>query len=138
MVGTLSFCFYDISLRQDKEYIAAILVQNGNYTVQVQAGHKNNDRIRLKIYKRSSQTLVALWHTHGSKGLARSYFSRTDTELSNKLKVPIYLTNPEEEIRRYDPGTRVIKMGGKVKSSNYRIPRGSAAGFLVSSNFADL
>jgi hypothetical protein len=133
LVEELSICYHAISFKQDREFMGAILEEDGTYEVQVQPGAKGHDTVRLRFRRRTNQTLTALWHTHGGKGYARTYFSKTDTDLANQLNVPFYLTDPEGDIRRFDPGAKVMKTGKRIANTKDRVKRGSAAGFLISS-----
>ena len=128
-VGVLSQCYYKPSLREDREYIAAILEANGVFKIAVQTGRRGKDEVTLRIRRKKSQKLVALWHTHGAQGFARDHFSPTDTALVNRLSVPFFLTDPAGVIKRFDPGTKVLR--GNKRITGGRIPRGSATGIII-------
>ena len=67
-VDALSKSFHRKSIFTDREYMAAILEDNGVYRVTVQAGSPGKDKVRMNIRLKKGQTLVALWHTHGAPG----------------------------------------------------------------------
>jgi len=133
-VDALSQCYHQISISEDREFMAAILQSSGLYQVRVTAGSRGRNKISLSFSRRKNQKIVALWHTHGAQGFARNYFSPTDTALSNQLDVPFYLTDPDGIISRFDPGGSVQKRRGHmVRDRRERTVAGSALGMVVGS-----
>lgn len=98
-VDVLSISYHQRSIREDREYIAAILEENGVYRVMVQAGSPGKDKVSMKIRLKKSQALVALWHTHGAPGRMREWYSATDSKTVRTTGVPFYLTTPRGKIK---------------------------------------
>ncbi len=98
-VDVLSINFHQRSIREDREYIAAILEENCVYRVTVQAGSPGKDEVSMKIRLKECQTLVALWHTHGAPGPRRELYSATDSRTVRKTGLPFYLTTPHGKIK---------------------------------------
>ncbi len=96
----LSTSYHRRSIRENREYLAAILEENGVYRVMVQAGRRDEDRVRMKIRLKKSQALVALWHTHGAPGWRQDQFSRTDRKTARTTGVPLYLHTPGGQHKR--------------------------------------
>jgi len=93
-LDVLSISYHRRSILQDREYMAAILEDNGVYRVMVQAGPPDKHEVSMKIRLKKSQTLVALWHTHGAPGARRELYSATDSRTVRTMGVPFYLTTP--------------------------------------------
>ncbi len=91
-LDVLSKSYHQRSIREDREFMAAILEENGVYRVTVQAGRRGKDKVRMEIPLKKSQTLVALWHTHGAPGLRRELYSATDSRTVTTTGVPFYLS----------------------------------------------
>ncbi len=98
-VYVLSVRYHETSIQEDREYIAAILEENGVYRVQVQAGSPGKDSVSMKIRRKKSQALVALWHTHGAQGPRRELYSGTDSKTVRTTGLPFYLTTPRGKIK---------------------------------------
>ncbi len=98
-VYVLSVSYHQTSIREDREYIAAILKANGVYRVQVHAGSPGNDSVSMKIRRKKGQALVALWHTHGRPGPMREWYSATDSKTVRTTGLPFYLTTPLGKIK---------------------------------------
>ena len=99
-VYVLSISYHKRSIREDREYIAAILEENCVYRVTVQAGSPGKDEVSMKIRLKKSQTLVALWHTHGVPRRLSERFSATDRKTAQKTGVPLYLHTPLGQHKR--------------------------------------
>ncbi len=130
-VSALSQCYLQRSVLQDREYIAGILEKDGLYQVTIVTGISGKDDVRIRIKPTENQLLVALWHTHGDHGLAREFFSPTDSAVVKRLQLPFYLTDPDGVIRRLDPGAKVYRIGKRLAGTSMRIPPGSAKGIVV-------
>lgn len=93
-LDALSISYHRRSILQDREYMAAILEDNGVYRVTVQAGSPGKDKVRMNIRLKTGQTLVALWHTHGAPGGRREMYSAADSRTVTTTGVPFYLSTP--------------------------------------------
>jgi len=124
-VEKLSRCYHRRSYREDREYIAAILEEDGNYTVIVQAGARGRDEVSLKIRHRKSQILNSIWHTHGAPGPQRDRYSPTDSRTVRATGLPFYLVTPDGTIKVL--GQR--KNGGAMS----RVTQGWNAGTVIGS-----
>ncbi len=98
-VYVLSISYHQRSIREDREYIAAILEENCAYRVTVQAGSPGEAKVRMKIRPKKSQTLVALWHTHGAPAPLSEWYSATDSKTVRTTGLPFYLTTPRGKIK---------------------------------------
>ncbi len=79
-LDALSISYHQRSIREDREYMAAILEENGVYRVTVQKERpRSRHKVIMKIRRKKSQTLVAVWHTHGAPGPMQELFSPTDS-----------------------------------------------------------
>ncbi len=87
----LSMSYHGRSIREDREYVAAILEDNGVYRVMVQAGSPGKNSVTMSLRRKKSQTLVALWHTHFAQGSMGERFSATDRKTARRIGVPLYL-----------------------------------------------
>ena len=96
----LSMSYHPRSIREDREYLAAILEDNGVYRVMVQAGSPGEHTVSMTIRHKKSQTLVALWHTHGVPRRLSEQFSATDRKTAQKTGVPLYLHTPLGQFKR--------------------------------------
>ncbi|MCZ6888473.1 MAG: hypothetical protein O7H39_08255 [Gammaproteobacteria bacterium] len=85
------------------KYTAAIISDGVRVHVTVEASEPGLDVGWLTIRLRRGESLVALWHTHGSRGFGREQFSSGDVALARRLAIPIFLTNPKGHLARYDP-----------------------------------
>ena len=98
-LDALSISYHRRSIREDREYMAAILEDNGVYRVTVQAGRRGKYKVSMKIRRKKSQTLVALWHTHVTPGPRQELFSATDSRTVTTTGVPMYLTTPRGKLK---------------------------------------
>ncbi len=98
-LDVLSKSYHQRSIREDREYMAVILEENGVYRVTVQAGSPGKDEMSMKIGRKKGQTLVALWHTHGARGSGREHYSATDSRTVLTTGVPVYLTTPRGKLK---------------------------------------
>jgi len=101
-VYVLSISYHQRSIREDREYIAAIFEENCAYRVTVQAGSPGEAKVRMKIRPKKSQTLVALWHTHGAPAPLSEWYSATDSKTVRTTGLPFYLTTPRGKIKVLD------------------------------------
>ncbi len=99
-LDALSRSYHRRSILQDREYAAAIFEENGVYRVTVQKERRGSrHKVIMKIRRKKSQTLVAVWHTHGAPGPSQEYFSPTDRKTARTTGVPMYLTTPLGKIK---------------------------------------
>jgi len=96
----LSKSYHRKSIGEDREYLAAILEENGVYRVMVQAGSPGEHTVKMTIRRKKSQTLVALWHTHGVPRRGSERFSATDRKTERTTGVPLYLHTPRGQFKR--------------------------------------
>ncbi|MCZ6870193.1 MAG: DUF4329 domain-containing protein [Gammaproteobacteria bacterium] len=135
-VVSMSRCYLDISVREDREYIGAVLSVEAGYTFVVQKGEIGRGNARLRVSVPKGQRVVALWHTHGAPGPARQFFSPTDTKRAARMNLPFYLTDPTGAIRVYRPGD--VRNGVEKRTgSRMQVVPGSALGTLVVSRAGD-
>ncbi len=99
-LDALSISYHQRSSREDREYMAAILEENGVYRVMVQAGSPGKHTVRMTIRREKSQTLVALWHTHWARVPTSERFSSTDRRTARTTGVPFYLHTPRGQHKR--------------------------------------
>ena len=69
------------SIREDREFMGAILRHDDCYTFTVGAGQPGRDRIAVRIAVPAGAEIVAFWHTHGARHPSHRYFSDVDTAL---------------------------------------------------------
>ena len=103
---SLAKCFHAMSVRDDREYTAAIVSDTNGYSVQIEVSEPGLDVAWMTIRLKAGQSLVGLWHTHGRRGFGRERFSAADVALGRRLGVTMYLTNPKGQLRRLDPPRR--------------------------------
>lgn len=60
---------------------------------------------KVAIRWRDGEELVGYWHTHGAAGAGRHVFSPADTKLADERGRPIYLADPNGDVKVYRPGT---------------------------------
>ncbi len=95
----LSIKYRRRSIRENREYMAAILEDNGVYRVTVQPGSPGEDEVSMEIRLKKSQTLVALWHTHGALAPTSEWYSATDIKTARTIGLDFYLTTPRGKFK---------------------------------------
>jgi hypothetical protein len=128
----LSACYAAHSADEDREYFAAILRNPDGFVFVVDAGRHGVDEVSLRFTPLRGEVFVALWHTHGARGLNRELFSPTDTALVKRMRVPFYLTDPKGVLRVFRPGDRV--RAPRRDRSTVRAPSGAATGTVLAAN----
>jgi len=98
-LAALHICYRRRSIREDREYMAAILEDNGVYRVTIQAGSPGEAKVRMKIRPKKGQTLVALWHTHGALAPTSEWYSATDIKTARTIGLDFYLTTPRGKFK---------------------------------------
>lgn len=96
------------SIRDDREFLGAILVRAGSYFYSAAAGEAGRDRITARIRFPESFDIVAFWHTHGAHGEHRHLFSALDTHLANSQGRPFYLADHTGALKVFSPGDRIL------------------------------
>ena len=66
------------SIREDREFLGAVLRRGSDYHYSLVPGHVGADRIRARLVLPDGYELVAFWHTHGAAATERRYFSVVD------------------------------------------------------------
>ncbi|HEX7036415.1 MAG TPA: DUF4329 domain-containing protein [Pseudomonadales bacterium] len=127
-VTALSDCYFDRSLDEDREYVAAILQTPQGFVGLVMVNEPGHDRFHLRFRLAADERLVALWHTHGAAGPSRELFSSADTRVANELGLHSYLTTPAGETRLYVPGSPTPTLRDRFRRV---LPHGSATGSVV-------
>lgn len=123
------------SVREDREYVGAILRRGDDYRYTTAPGQAGADRIRARLEVPAGWEVVALWHTHGAAGPARHVFSRFDGELVAATGKPLYLADPAGALRVLKPGAprlpsrtaralRLPATGGFAAGETLRGPEG--------------
>ncbi len=125
--------FLDLSIRQDTEFVGAILrTSDGAYEFTQGRGQPGQSKVSFRIRRPAETEIIGLWHTHGDHGPSRAIFSPTDAELVRKTGLPFYLITPDGEIRVLRPDhveggrTRI-----RIQGTMARLPRGSHPGERV-------
>lgn len=68
----------------------------------------------------------------------RNYFSEIDTQIANKLKRPIFLSDPSGALRVFNLGDSVFRSTVRVPGGRgARVPRGSAEGTQVTDELGE-
>ena len=103
-VRNAAFQYREYSTQEDREYMGGILQQDAAFYYSVGKGKRGQDRITVRIKVPQGARLVALWHTHGAQHWSRRYFSEIDTELVERLRLPLYLADPAGDLHVFRPG----------------------------------
>ncbi|MBL8202133.1 MAG: DUF4329 domain-containing protein [Chromatiales bacterium] len=118
------------SIREDREFIGAVLRRGADFHYSVAPGHAGVDRIQARLAIPAGFELVALWHTHGAAAPERVYFSRVDADLVTSTGKPLYLADPTGALRVLAPGApRLTAMAARRLGLPHR--PGFAAGEQV-------
>ncbi len=131
-----------VSIRQDREFMGAILHDGECYAYTVVAGERRRDQITVKITVDETVDVVAFWHTHGAKYAGNRYFSDVDTRLVDQWQKPLYLADYTGALRIISPGARTLssvrarELGlpariGYAKGRVVRDANGHRARFLI-------
>ncbi len=92
------------SIREDREFLGAVLRRGSDFHYSVVPGHSGADRIRARLIVPDGFELVALWHTHGAAAPERRYFSIVDADLVARTGKPLYLADYTGALRVLKPG----------------------------------
>ena len=97
-----------VSVREDREFMGAVLRDGECYQVTVNAGEPGRDAITARIPVRPGIDLVAFWHTHGARTRSNQYFSAVDTRLVKRWQKPFYLADYTGVLKIMVPGGRTL------------------------------
>lgn len=92
------------SIREDREFMGAILRHDDCYTFTVDAGERGRDRVSVRIVVPAGAEIVAFWHTHGARHHSRRYFSDVDTALVDSWQKRFYLADYTGTLKVIAPG----------------------------------
>jgi hypothetical protein len=92
------------SIREDREFLGAVLRRGSDFHYSVVPGHTGADRIRVRLTIPDGFELVALWHTHGAAAPERQFFSIVDAQLVARTGKPLYLADYTGALRVLRPG----------------------------------
>lgn len=92
------------SVREDREFLGAVLRRGEEYHYSVAPGQPGADRIRAHLQVPDGFELVALWHTHGGPAPERRFFSAVDGALVARTGLPLYLADYTGALRVLRPG----------------------------------
>jgi hypothetical protein len=97
-----------LSIREDREFMGAILRRDDHYTFTVGAGAPGADRVSVRIVVPEGYELVAFWHTHGAAHHVHRYFSHIDTALVRKWQKRFYLADYTGTLKVMAPGAATL------------------------------
>jgi len=110
------------SIREDREFMGAILRRDDCYTYTVGAGEPGHDRITVRIEIPVGAEVVAFWHTHGGKQHRHRYFSAVDTALVEAWQKRFYLADFTGRLKVMAPGAPRLS---PQRARKLRLPAGS-------------
>lgn len=105
--------FNQESKSTDKEFMGYVIDCPDGHRVTYAEGQARTGEISIRIAIPKECTLTAVWHTHGSKGKHKHYFSPNDIAIAEQLNVPIYMIDPDDVIRKFSKGDRVRSAVGR-------------------------
>lgn len=107
------------SIREDREFLGAILSDGDRYTFTVDAGRPRQDRITVRIEVPAGTEVVAFWHTHGARRHSNRYFSAVDTALVENLQKRFYLADFTGTLKVMAPGAPTLS---RVRARRLGLP----------------
>ncbi len=93
------------SIREDREYLGAVLRRGTGFHYSVAPGQAGADRIQVRLSIPDGFEVVALWHTHGAASPERRYFSPTDRALVESTGLALYLADYRGALQVLRPAT---------------------------------
>ncbi len=120
------------SIREDREFLGAILTDGDYYTFTVGAGRPHQDRVSVLIEVPAGTEVVAFWHTHGAKRSSNRYFSAVDTALVRKSRKRFYLADFTGTLKVMAPGARTLS---RLRARHLGLP--ARAGYARGEVIAD-
>ena len=97
-----------ISLREDREFMGAIVRRGSRFSYTVLPGKSGGDSVSLTFSAEDWQNVVALWHTHGDASPLRQYFSRMDSKLVRQTGKRFYLADYTGVLKVLTPEHRTL------------------------------
>ncbi|MEO7386298.1 MAG: DUF4329 domain-containing protein [Gammaproteobacteria bacterium] len=92
------------SIREDREFLGAVLRRGSDFHYSIVTGQPGVDRIRARLIVPEGFELVAVWHTHGAAATEHRFFSRVDAALVAGTGKPLYLADHTGALRVLQPG----------------------------------
>lgn len=108
-----------MSIQQDREFLGAIVMLDGQYRYTVGHGESGQDTVSLRLQIPKNAKVVAFWHTHGDAAPNRRYFSKIDTQLAEQWQLPFYLADYTGALRIFEPGVSRIRYAGMRSGGSY-------------------
>ena len=96
------------SIREDREFLGAILRDGECFTYTVGAGQRGHDRITVGIAVPPDAEIVAFWHTHGGRRHSHRFFSDVDTRLVEQWQKRLYLADYTGALKVMAPGAPTL------------------------------
>jgi hypothetical protein len=115
-----------VSVREDREFMGAVLRDGDRYEFTVSAGEPGQDAITARIPIRPGVDIVAFWHTHGARTPSNEYFSAVDTRLVKRWQKPFYLADYTGVLKVMVPGGRTLSA---IRARQLGLP--ARAGYAV-------
>ena len=107
--------YLECSAQEDREYMGGVLEHAGTFFYSVGRGRRGADKVTVRINIPAGARLVALWHTHGAQHWNRRYFSKIDTDLVERLRLPFYLADPTGNLHVFRPGDPTLTRRQSVR-----------------------
>jgi hypothetical protein len=124
----LSERYRKLSASQDVEYVGAVYaLSDGRFGATVGRSCAAHDGFRFAVPRMPRATPVALWHTHGTGGLSRRYFSAVDAATVRRTGLPFYLATADGGLHVLDRVT-ANKPLARLPGSALRIRHGAFRG----------
>lgn len=124
---SMSDRYRQLSALLDVEYVGAVYaLPDGRFGTAIGRGCPRHEGFRFRIPRWQSATPVALWHTHGTDGFARRYFSATDAATVLRTGLPFYLATADGGLHVLDraaaskPLPRLPGSAVRVRSGAFR------------------
>ena len=119
--------YRQLSALLDVEYVGAVYaLSDGRFGTAIGRGCPRHAGFRFRIPRWPQATPVALWHTHGTDGFSRQFFSATDAATVRRTGLPFYLATVDGALRVLDraaasrPTTRLPGSAVRVRSGAFR------------------
>jgi hypothetical protein len=125
-----------VSVRQDREFMGAVLRTGDRYSYTVGAGEPGRDKVTVTIRISDGADLVAFWHTHGARAESNRYFSDVDTQLVKRWQKPFYLADYTGYLKVMVPGGRTLS-ARRARRLGLPARTGYAVGQLVNDAHGD-
>lgn len=93
-----------LSVKEDREYFGIIFREREKFYFTVSKANRRSNSFQFKISAEQFTKATALWHTHGGIYSSHRYFSDTDTDSADRLKLPFYLADYTGYLKVFRPG----------------------------------